>query len=61
MAVRKTDVGCPDDMVLIPAGSFGMGESQKEDAPAGAPLFTATLSSYCLDRYELPTAGARPS
>ncbi len=44
---------CPDDMVLIPAGSFFMGSLELENA---RPPHKVTLPAYCLDRHEVTAA-----
>lgn len=44
----------PEDMVLIPAGSFSMGDAFAESQSADdVPVHTVSLSAFYLDKYEL--------
>ncbi len=57
------DVGCtgtgtsvPEDMVLIPAGTFTMGSDLDEGAEAEEPEHTPYISAYYIDKYEVSNA-----
>ncbi|MDD4873030.1 MAG: formylglycine-generating enzyme family protein [Kiritimatiellae bacterium] len=45
----KTESGV--EMVIIPGGSFMMGD--KQEATDSQPLHKVTISSFCIDRYEV--------
>ena len=45
----------PAGMVLIPAGSFTMGDNQDAD-PAALPLHTVYVSAFFMDRYQVTKA-----
>ena len=46
----------PEGMVLIPAGSFQMGDSFSEGVPDERPVHTVTVSAFYMDRYEVTKA-----
>lgn len=48
---------CPEDMLLIPAGSFTMGPAAHAGESETDPAHSVKLSAYCLDRTEV-TLGA---
>jgi len=43
----------PEEMALIPAGSFEMGDSFSEGASDERPVHTVTVSAFYMDRYEV--------
>src|SRR3989344_4573096 len=43
----------PKDMVLIPAGSFQMGDSFNEGKSNELPLHTVYVSEFYIDKYEV--------
>jgi formylglycine-generating enzyme len=45
--------GIPDDMVAIPGGTFGMGDSFNEGGPDELPRHTVTLSPFYMSKYEI--------
>jgi formylglycine-generating enzyme required for sulfatase activity len=44
---------CPSDMVQIPAGQFFMGSDAKDAEPSEKPSHNVSLTSFCLDLYEV--------
>jgi len=46
----------PDGMVLIPAGSFQMGDNFNEGESDEQPVHTVTVSAFYLDKYEVTKA-----
>jgi sulfatase modifying factor 1 len=46
----------PAEMVLIPAGSFQMGDSFGEGYPDELPVQTVVVSAFAVDRYEVTKA-----
>ncbi len=46
----------PRDMVLIPAGSFRMGDSFNEGDSDERPVHTVTVSAFYMDKYEVTKA-----
>src|SRR5579883_625595 len=46
-------VGVPSTMVLIPAGSFQMGDTFNEGAQWELPVHTVTISAFYLEKYEV--------
>lgn len=52
---RIFDVNPPPGMVLIPAGSFTMGDNL-DDTPESLPLHTNYVSAFYMDRYETTKA-----
>jgi formylglycine-generating enzyme len=46
----------PASMVLIPAGSFQMGDSFSDWAPPELPVHTVDVSAFYMDRYEVTKA-----
>jgi formylglycine-generating enzyme required for sulfatase activity len=46
-------VATPAGMVLIPAGSFQMGDAFNEGASDERPLHTVTVSAFFMDKYEV--------
>ncbi len=46
----------PAGMVLIPAGSFQMGDSFNEGQSGARPVHTVTVSAFYMDRYEVTKA-----
>jgi formylglycine-generating enzyme required for sulfatase activity len=57
-AIRTSDSGlaAPAGMVLIPAGSFQMGDASYEGDNDERPVHTVTLSAFYLDKYEVTKA-----
>jgi formylglycine-generating enzyme required for sulfatase activity len=43
----------PEDMVVIPAGTFQMGDSKSEGATDELPVHTVTLDSFAMGKYEM--------
>ncbi|MBE0543272.1 MAG: SUMF1/EgtB/PvdO family nonheme iron enzyme [Verrucomicrobia bacterium] len=50
---RILDPNPPAGMVLIPAGSFTMGDTFKEGGSAELPLHTVHVSAFYMDKYEV--------
>ena len=46
----------PDNMVLIPAGTFQMGDVFNEGDPEERPLHTVFVSAFYMDKYEVTKA-----
>ncbi len=46
----------PAGMVLIPAGSFQMGDSFGEGDSSERPVHSVTVSAFCMDKYEVTKA-----
>ncbi|MFC1453525.1 formylglycine-generating enzyme family protein [Verrucomicrobiota bacterium] len=46
----------PEDMVLVPADSFQMGDSFGEGSPTELPVHTVYVSAFYVDRYEVTSA-----
>lgn len=50
------DPPTPSGMVLIPAGSFQMGDSFSEGSPDERPVHTVFISAFYMDKYEVTKA-----
>jgi formylglycine-generating enzyme required for sulfatase activity len=46
----------PETMVLIPAGSFAMGDSFGEGSSSQRPVHTVTVSAFYMDKFEVTKA-----
>jgi formylglycine-generating enzyme required for sulfatase activity len=55
VAVTQADPqdSVPDDMALIPAGSFSMGDQLEEGSSDESPVHTVTVSAFYMDKYEV--------
>ncbi len=53
---RLFDPNPPINMVLIPAGSFTMGDNLDGDTSSALPLHTVFVSAFYMDRYEVTKA-----
>ncbi|MBN1125169.1 MAG: formylglycine-generating enzyme family protein [Sedimentisphaerales bacterium] len=53
ISLWQTGNRLPDDMVLIPGGTFQMGDSFGEGELEELPLHTVTVSSFYMCRYEI--------
>lgn len=52
---QEEPTNCPEGMVLIPAGTFTMGD----ESVGATPLHTVTLRAFCIDRTEVTVAQYR--
>jgi sulfatase modifying factor 1 len=53
-SATQTEVpSLPAEMVLIPAGSFEMGDNLREGWDDEQPVHTVFVSAFCLDKYEV--------
>ncbi|MHC4743721.1 MAG: formylglycine-generating enzyme family protein [Planctomycetota bacterium] len=53
LAGDPCDPRFPQDMVIIPAGTFEMGDSLDEGYPSELPAHTVTLNSFLMARFEI--------
>jgi formylglycine-generating enzyme required for sulfatase activity len=47
---------CPEGMIEIPGGHFFMGSDQRDALENERPSHKVTLSTYCIDKYEVTVA-----
>ncbi len=50
---------CPEDMVLVPAGTFTMGSQNGQGDADEHPAHKVTLSAFCMDKTEVTVAAYR--
>jgi len=53
MSLRLFDPHPPEGMVLIPAGSFQMGDSFSEGSTVELPVHSVYVSAFYMDKYEV--------
>lgn len=56
IAIATDGINAPAGMVKIPAGSFQMGDANKESWNHELPVHTVTLSAFYLDKYKVTKA-----